>query len=401
MNRNGLRHPADRNYLHEDEVFLPPPSYDARNKLLLNRNRDNVQYDRLQHYYHPDDYLIFPGEARPLGDFGTGKVPQRDHIGQIIESEHPTPRMGIKNLTKSPINVANIREIIAGDGVNSRIQNSRTIVKNHAHPFRRSLDENFNGKRDSGIVLQRHPSLSGMPSHHKAYQRSLDNVLTDFHTNEGDLGISSDPTTKTHLHRLSLDNIQRSNYSVTNYRMSPPKSCAQSPKRTACQPRTIAPLGKCRRKSLSSDSDDPIVTDCSVSSACSSSGNQMPLLTHTKASSKYEEPICCQSHRHGMLGKRNQDFQRCHYTEQTDENDLEVELITNSDAGVDLRRDTLGHPPYRPPTPPSSDNPPIATPRTRLNQRSDLYQPHEFHPRPHRFAGLHSHNSNSRTITGL
>lgn len=412
LNRSGLRHHADRNYLQEDEVFLPPPSHDARNKLLLKRNRNELQYDRLQHHYHPEDYLVFPGEARPLGDFGTGKVPQRDHFGQIIKSEHQTPRMGIKNITQKPMNAENIREILAGDSVSSRIRNSRTIVQNHAHPFRRSLDENFNGKRDSGIVLQRHPSLSGMLSHHKAYQRSLDNVLGDLHlhTHETELGIKSDSATSTRLHRLSLDNIQRSNYISSNYRISPPKTCELSPKRVPRHPRTIAPSSNNRRKSLSSDSDDPIVTDCSVSSACSSNGNQMPRSTHSNAnSSKYEEPICCNSHRNDMLGKHCNDMlgkhckniQRCQHSDLTDENDLEVELLTHSDAGVDPRRDTLGHPPYRPPTPPSSNNPPVATPRTRLNQRSDFYQTHEFHARPQRFGILQSHNPHSRTITGL
>lgn len=374
LNRNP--YPADRNYLHEDEVFLPPPNHNSRTNVIISRTRQAEKYDHLQHHYHPDDYLIFPGEARPLGDFGTGKAPQRDHFGRVIQGEHATPKTATRNFTRNQDDVINNNPARASWG---RGQNSRN--------FRRSLDENFNTKRDSGIGLQRHPSLS---------RRSMDNVLDCHITGTGLLPrpgtIRSD-----HPHRLSLDSAQKQRLSSSaSYRMSPPKRTPQTPNRPRFQPKpAFAPgRGNAKRKSLSSDSDDPIVTDCSVSSGCSSGSKPLSAANN----SHYEEPIC-RKPRHNDVIKRPLRGHNCN----PDENDLEVQMITKSDGCAKSRHDTLGHPPYRPPTPPGLTNAPVAHPRSRNVRRSnsyDFYTPHEFPTRPQNLGPPRSQNM-PRSVTGL
>lgn len=245
-----------------------------------------------------------------------------------------------------------------------------------------------NAKRDSGISMQHPPSNSMVHQltndmHRNKVRRSQENIAEGMQTEGGftpsrrysqskrtqDEGLQSNYTqhmrNQRHGNQSSFDDQDKEAPIGQAHTMAPRMS--HEPRCTVHNSLIMGPNerpgkavtlagGNRRRKSLSSDSDDPIVTDCSVSSTGSSYGNPLASLSRVRQDNINEEPYfeeksvyhkrrlpdpaqCVESHREQWCPKKRDGKDGESHDPNEDENDREVEMITAPDHVTESSRE--------------------------------------------------------------
>nr|XP_039261369.1 adhesion G protein-coupled receptor L2-like isoform X1 [Styela clava] len=310
----------------EHEFETRSPQMNSENVGLLQNEQDEIQYDRLHHHRHGDGNFHHDGAPfhsqhyPPPGHFHTGLPPAPRHHTHTSTGVHNHPRFGPTSHSQSRIRDMGDDAIL---DPNVRYPQSRhrepahpyywdldaPLAHHHAHQS--SLDDSLgNTKRDSGISMQHLPPNSMMHNlanemHRNKVRSSHDNLTSGVQSDidvqnhgmprkvpypiRGQNGMEAGQIEPGHQrfspnHRrgggFSDDEGQPSSYedreNPQKYQTSsmdtqmPPHCAIHNPAVIPLSGRQDVPKshqgGHRRRKSLSTDSDDPITSDCSPSS---------------------------------------------------------------------------------------------------------------------------------------
>ncbi|XP_039268924.2 adhesion G protein-coupled receptor L3-like isoform X1 [Styela clava] len=386
----------------EDEVFLPSqPEFEShphhQNETMLQNSTNEVSYDRLQHHRH-QEAPFYSHPHPPPGRFHTGIPPSFRHYN----GDNRTSTVAQHDCRTHHHAMANTQSHVNNFTVHSstpRLAEAIHQCGNEHHlkryPERQSsYDDNIvNRKRDSGISINNLPQNSILPNMEHDAKRSHDNLI--YHANGPNI-----PIIQRQSQPIRLENSQRDIYSPSDSaarRLSQPirieneilssnqncplvssdderhnelqysssntqrselaQNCAARNNVAGNRTNPTSRLQNVRRcrKSLSSESDDPIVTDCSITSSAGSSLENASPSIHTCQSIHetlpkepyYEEPICVHKRRlpNPPISVRNHK-EHWHPTasiisdHSRDETDFEVERLTSDACANDYDTST-------------------------------------------------------------
>lgn len=303
----------------EDDVFLPPEiekDNRSENIRLLQKPQGEIEYDRLQYYRCPEHYNSAAQRSySPQGHYLPSiPLPRRPPTAINPESQNSINQPNIPyhprspDMEMEPIHPQSNRQDPAHPYY---WELDPPLAQQHHHGHQSSIEENVSsGKRDSGIGMQ-HLSPNSMMHRltndvqRRDMQRSRDSPISPTESQASSrhtppVRIQEEALHHSQLHHhhprypqnqirnaFSDDEGQGSSFEdQDNYskNLSHSKTETISSRGTTQTSRGISPPTKLEKPtplmpnqrrvggSLPSDSDDPIVTDCSGSSAASSFG---------------------------------------------------------------------------------------------------------------------------------